>query len=386
MVVFNHFMYESSRQHSEFSPVALFTNKSFSFLVNPTFIFVSGITSQGAPTYKRVRRFVQFLVVPAWLWHAIAKELIIPSLSHLDAKVFVRALNFHTIWETMLSQSNSLPDWYLVALIIWRGSSYAVWSHLPKSVSLSGMIMLSCLAGYYELPKNLNHTFSYFPLFGLGYYFPLSAVERVIQKPNKWTSMCVVLFILVYTCFIMPTIFPTIPGSDEFTGVLPDAHGWFGSNPLFRSAAVWDYRLWWCRRLSKLLADMIAPLMLIFLVLPREETWLTYAGSHTLYSYLGQGVPRQWVFTACAHYQLGGLLTGTFGQLAKVVLYIPVSIVVFVLLTSSYWRCMFSWALTPQWLDSLVDPLENRVYSCTGTTLDEKGLRDSQASVGKGVK
>lgn len=372
-VIYNHCMYEAALQvYTPVAPLSLVVNKALSFVVNPMFVFVSGVTSQGAPTVRRVRRYVQFLIVPTLMWHFFVWPVIMPALKMGNPTVLWHRLQPESLWQTLKDQTQRVPEWYLSALVIWRGASYVVWSHIPKPVAFMCMFALSFYGGYFELPQNLNPVFSYMPVFGLGFAFPFTAVQGAIAKPNCVASGIVVVMALVYAFIVMPMYFPTVPGSNEWTGVLPDAHGWYGEgNTLFQSAASWDYRLWWCRRLAKLFADMVIPLAIIFLVLPREQVMLTYAGSHTLYSYLLQTVFLSWrvpVIDILRSRQLT-FLTGTDShvQLAKVLLYIPFSLVVFVVVTSQYWRFFFKWALTPTWLDSIFDIAERRTSEAMGT-------------------
>jgi fucose 4-O-acetylase-like acetyltransferase len=380
LVIYNHCMYFAVEQsHSQkvdpVAPLSLLLNRDFSHVVNPTFVLVSGITSQGGPTIKRIRRYVQFLVIPTLMFHFIIFPYLIKGMIHLDLmytkdKIQDAVKEFR--WAT-----KHLPDWYLTSLCLWRALTYALFSHIPKYVSLPLMIFLSCAAGYFALPDMLNPVFSYMPVFGLGYCFPLAKVEQAVPKPNNAVSACVVVMAFVYVSIIMPSLFPALPGTDPFTGVLPDSHGWYGDNDTtFLNALPWDYSLWWSRRLAKLFSDMVIPLALIFLVLPRHETALTYAGQHTLYSYLTQGILFSWrrrVMVSLPTDHMEGFLLQVFKEL----LYVPFTLVAFVVLTSSYWRLLFSWGFTPKWLDPILDRCEHAVSSLWGT---EAQVKDKQTS------
>jgi fucose 4-O-acetylase-like acetyltransferase len=377
LVIYNHCMYNAVEAATgPIVPVSLLMNRHFSYLVNPTFVFVSGITSQGGPTVKRIRRYIQFLVIPTILFQTLVNPYFVQNLVDLKPSNIPHQIQHfqHDLWQKI----SHLPDWYLLSLCLWRGLTYAVWSHVPKYVSFPMMVFLSCAAGYIEFPDMMNPFFSYMPIFGFGYCFPLAAMERAVPKPNQIVSACVLVMVGVWVSVIMPGLFPAPPGSDPFTGVLPDSHNWYGeADAQFETALPWDYALWWSRRLTKLFADMVSPLSLIFFVLPRQETFLTYAGQHTLYSYLTQRVLFSWrekIFLLLPvwdqqHHVI--YLTGFIGQCLKEAIYIPFTIFVFVVVTSSYWRPIFSWGLSPKWMDPYMDRIESSVSNMLG--YDELG-------------
>ncbi|CAE8614435.1 unnamed protein product [Polarella glacialis] len=345
-----------------------------SFLVNPMFCFISGVVSQGKPSYRRVVRYVQYLVLPTLIFHFLMEPAFTVGVGTLDPEKIVKDTAHTLTWSSMSTHAHHSPAWYLFALCLWRGSAFLVWSHLPARHALVGMMFVSCLCGYHQLPDEGMHGFNtaaaYLPYFGLGFFFPFQAVVNSLPQPSVLTCCLVFALVSLYLSVLAPLICPTI-----------DLHGWYGysqnpfpnySIPEFLNAGPWDYSLWWSRRVAKFLLDMVAPLLLIFVVFPRSKMPLTYLGQHTLYSYLFQWIGFYWWSLLAS--KIGfPVITSTAGHIGVLfAVYLPLSLLTLIFFTSSYWRALWSWGLSPRWLDPASKKLVDYLTAEPGSRSAEK--------------
>jgi len=112
-----------------------------------------------------------------------------------------------------------------------------------------------------------------------------------------------------------------------------------------------DVTFFWVRRLARVAVDMPAVLAIIFLVLPRGETPITYMGAYTLYSYLFHSTLGFHVRRAQMLKYLGmPVVDSRLAHIGILVLHIPYCLAILAFCTSSYWRALWSWAISPSWV------------------------------------
>mmetsp|Transcript_40710 Transcript_40710/g.97667 ORF Transcript_40710/g.97667 Transcript_40710/m.97667 type:complete len:458 (-) Transcript_40710:39-1412(-) len=355
LVIFNHFMFRNVSGVSLDTKTWLSGGEDFLYamysaeelVVNPLFCFVSGVVSQGAPSQRRLQRFAQYLVLPALMFVMVVRPLLWQFLITLDPTTLP------TGFSTMIDQLSHLDTvtipWYLEALIVWRASVYVIWAQLHPSVAFVGMIAVSCMAGY-STQLNLDHWGSglgsatgYLPYFALGYVFPFGKVTQLVEKPSAPVSALIAVSIFCWAFWIVPSMF-----SEH---ALPDGHGTYdccSTGAVFAKLSDLDRSLYWIRRLGRMTIDVVPTLLLVFMVLPRSETPLTYMGSHTLYSYLFHSAVHHWRDVITQSLPIP-VFTSPIVHVAVLILHVPYCLGVLTALTSSYFRNLFRWALTPDW-------------------------------------
>jgi len=322
----------------------------------PLFCFVSGICSQGPPSAKRVRSYIAYLVAPTllyvfFLWPVIGEPLQVVSLNLFKERV-------HGLigLDVVLSSRFYVP-WYLVALIIWRGSALLYWSHLHPVALLLGALGMSCLGMYLNLAPSLlnpdytlNSCLGYLPYFAIGYVFPFKLVCRANNPSSTQRLGAALLLILglVLIHFLQMNLFP-----GEW---LPNAHGFQTQFDEKSWGGLWNNRLRWTSRSAKVVVDTSATVVLILFVLPRHETCLTWIGSHTLYVYLFHTIAIGWKG------QLVEVLHLPQEQhwavhVAVLLVHALYSLGALVFFASPPWRWLFQVFLSPTWLDRLLERL-----------------------------
>jgi fucose 4-O-acetylase-like acetyltransferase len=316
-------------------------------VVNPLFCFVSGVVSQGAPTPRRLQRFAQYLVLPALMFVMVVRPFFWQFIISLDPSTLPDG--FSKMVDQLSHLDTVTIPWYLEALIVWRASVYLLWAQMHPSVSFVGMVALSCIAGY-STELNLDHWGSglgsatgYLPYFALGYIFPFGKVTKLVEKPRTPVSVAVAVGIFCWAFWIVPSMF-----SEH---ALPDGHGTYDccrSSEVFNSLPELDRSLYWVRRLGRMTIDVVPMLLLVFIVLPRNETPFTYMGSHTLYSYLFHSAAHHWRDTLTQAISIP-VIHSPVVHVFVLLLHVPYCLGVLTLLTSSYFRNLFRWALTPDW-------------------------------------
>mmetsp|Transcript_77598 Transcript_77598/g.137402 ORF Transcript_77598/g.137402 Transcript_77598/m.137402 type:complete len:1179 (+) Transcript_77598:52-3588(+) len=305
----------------------------------PMLCFISGVLSQGPTNERRMRRFLEVLVVPVLLWVYLAKPIIYetmmdPSLDGLRGrlKAVVHLQSFH-------------EEWYLQALILWRGSVFVLWSHFRAGVALVSMFLLSGLAGYLNLNGplwylKLDETLGFLPYFALGYFFPFDAARKLTER-RRVPWVVAIGLVIVWIFGLLPMV-----------GPLPNSHGNYqccAAGPIFRELQSIDYKLYWTRRLARVALEMPPTLLLIFYVVPRSETPLSWVGRHMLYPYLFHRVANHWR-SHLVHYLQPPVITHTAGHVAVLALHAPYVIGLLVMFASRPWRMLFAWCLEPTWL------------------------------------
>mmetsp|Transcript_89729 Transcript_89729/g.155312 ORF Transcript_89729/g.155312 Transcript_89729/m.155312 type:complete len:530 (-) Transcript_89729:107-1696(-) len=308
----------------------------------PLISFISGIMSRGGTNERRIRSFISNLVVPTLIWVFFVKPVLFAGLGNEHpvksiAETLIQALKFQAF----------SAEWYLVSLIIWRASTLLLWSQLRPGVAFAIMMTLSCAAGY----KDFNHpsywflaldqTFALLPYYGAGLTFPWADVCRI---PEKWgyewclragtivgylTYATALYYYKYHRGFLIPDF--------HFAYVIPE------------DVSSADYALWWTRRLAKFVIETPAFLCVLLFVVPRWQTPLSWLGPHTLYPYVFHYLAKYWRDALIRILPLP-TITSFWGHVLVLLLQVPYVLLVQMLFSSSYFRCLFSWCFHPTWL------------------------------------
>merc|ERR1719379_3402829 len=112
------------------------------------FCFISGVLTQGPVTQTRLRRYVQFLVVPVLLWILVVKQFVLGALSDPRPQTLKDAFS-----ATIHLQRFEVRgyEWFLITLALWRASVFLIWSHFRPRVALCLALALSCITGYKDI-------------------------------------------------------------------------------------------------------------------------------------------------------------------------------------------------------------------------------------------
>jgi hypothetical protein len=290
---------------------------AFSAIMIPMLCFISGVLSQGPTTPMRVRRFVERTVVPTLLWVYFVKPVIVAIMMNPSPESFRNRLH------SFIHLQAFHEEWYLEALVLWRGSVFLLWSHLRPAVSLLAMLTMSSLAGYFNLNGplwylKLDDAMGFLPFFAIGYVFPFDAACRATERIHIPKLVALGLFLL--------WVFLLIP----LAGPLPDGHGNYNccsAGAIFRSAKDLDYTLYWTRRLARVVLEMPPTLMLFFYLIPRWETHLSWIGQHIMYPYLFHQVASYWRNVLIQQVRPPKLMS-TPSHVAVLLLHIPYVIIV----------------------------------------------------------
>eukprot|EP00747_Dinoflagellata_sp_TGD_P146563 gnl/TRDRNA2_/TRDRNA2_176706_c2_seq13.p1 gnl/TRDRNA2_/TRDRNA2_176706_c2~~gnl/TRDRNA2_/TRDRNA2_176706_c2_seq13.p1 ORF type:complete len:1126 (+),score=120.53 gnl/TRDRNA2_/TRDRNA2_176706_c2_seq13:80-3457(+) len=307
-----------------------------SVVMMPMFCFVSGIVSQGDVTQERVNRFIQNLVLPTLIWIFVAKPVVLNTLTQQGTlgDNLTNLLNFRSFHQ----------EWYLQAMVLWRGSAFLIWSHLRPAFSLCIMFALSSYAGYVDFSSvwwlQLDPALGFLPYFAIGYVFPyasmLHASGRIKQLSTKLLALA---FVLVWAFVLLP----------QGMGPLPDGHVNYKSSGIGLVATSWDFSLFWMRRLAKLVLDMVPTLVLMFVVVPHDQVFFSWIGPHTLFPYLLHEIVNYWRNMLILTFTLPRI-TSLAGHAAVITLHVPYIMAVLSLCASSPCRWLFAWCLKPTWL------------------------------------
>lgn len=358
-VVYGHFIYDGRSEVSTFNGVHnakwLFGADHFGSWLQgvtspyrmPLACFISGICSQGTMNGRRVRRFVQNLVIPTVMWIFLVKPLIHDPMMTMRPQTFLEKVNDLVHFQAFNA------EWYLTALVLWRGSCFLVWSHLKPPVSFACMLAISCVAGYHDFDQGankflwLNAMFGFLPYFAFGYVFPFQAVCRTVPEPKVPLRAGVLAVAIVFSTAVLP-------GISNF----PQGHCLYGGCPsdsaTFPMLGLWDQRLYWSRRLARMSVEMLPVLTVLILVLPRSATRLSWAGPHTLYPFLFHNVGLAWEDILVKALPLP-VITTTLGHTVVFLFHIPVVIGIVVCFASAPFRFLFSWCLEPKWISVLFE-------------------------------
>jgi len=311
----------------------------------PLICFISGICSQGVVTTQRIRRYIVNLVVPTTLWVFVVKPVMFDPMLTLNPMDF---------WESVkkVGQFRSFhEEWYLQALVLWRGSTFLLWSHLRPPVACVIMLMISCGAGYMSFGGRmwyfkLDETFGFWPYFAMGYIFPFSTASNAIVCKSSLVNVIVGVLVLLWCCLV-PILMPQ---------PLPDGHGPYSAGPagaFFGETTSWDRQLWWTQRIAKLVLEMIPTAALLLLVLPRTQTPLTWIGEHTLYPFLFHLDAHAWrnKIVMALH---PPVIAHKGGHVLVLALHVLYTILVLVVFASGPFRKLFSWCFRPTWIEDLI--------------------------------
>lgn len=355
LVVFDHFLYYNLTGEyvdirgwlSGSEPLLKTIIYGKSMVMMPTICFISGICSQGAVTHKKRTRYVQYLVAPTLIWIYFAKPVIMDSLMSTRPETLWGQLN------AFISLQAFHEEWYLQALVIWRGLALLLWSQIHPIGAFISMMFLSCAGGYFNLSSGpvwflkLSEALGFLPYFAIGYVFPFRTACHAFPRPRNQICILVMLLVVAWIYVLVPKVFPE---------PLPDGHGSYhccGANEMFMKAQHLDLRFYWARRFAKTIVEILPVLALVFMVLPRGITPLTWVGPHTLYPF---------VFHLLAHHWRNLLITriplprvsSLVGHLLVLALHVPYCIAVVAFFASPVWRGLFGWALSPSWLSPLM--------------------------------
>mmetsp|Transcript_127059 Transcript_127059/g.230742 ORF Transcript_127059/g.230742 Transcript_127059/m.230742 type:complete len:639 (-) Transcript_127059:67-1983(-) len=337
----------------------------------PAICFISGICSQGTVTPRKLHRFVQYLVAPMLMWVCFCKPVIVSTLMTMDQE---------TLWQQLRNLATLQAfheEWYLEALVIWRGLAFLLWSNMKPSVAFVSMMGLSCLAGYYNLSggpmwfMKMSEAMGFLPYFAVGYVVPFHAVCRAVPRPSNGTAIFCGVLAILWAYVWMPMLFQT---------PFPDGHGDYKcceAGQVFKKAHSWDYRLYWVSRIAKVVLELPPMLALIFVVLPRGETPLTWVGPHTLYPFLFHLLAHTWRSRLLALFPLP-VLTSTSSHALVILANLPYCLSLICIFASRPWRWLFGWCLSPTWLDPIMIAMgaerEKKSGSAEKTILDARKL------------
>lgn len=319
----------------------------FRCLAMPAICFISGVCSQGQATPRRQRRFMERLVIPTLLWLFFCKPVILDSMMSTTP-----TQTFGQKFSDLLAFKAFHEEWYLQALVLWRVLAYLVLFWLQPCLALLSMVVLSCVAGYLPLETGntsflmLGQTLGFLPYFAMGYVFPFRAACIGVPRPRNSIAALVAAMVVVWCFVIVPAVF-------EGSLALPDGHGSYaccGAGSLFKQAQSWDHHLYWVRRVAKMGVEIMPVLAMMFLVLPRDQTWLSWIGPHTLYPFLFHLLAHTWRGRFLALLPLPHL-TSTFSHVIVLLLHVPYTVLVVAMFASTGWRRLFGWCLSPTWLD-----------------------------------
>mmetsp|Transcript_146801 Transcript_146801/g.256103 ORF Transcript_146801/g.256103 Transcript_146801/m.256103 type:complete len:1115 (+) Transcript_146801:40-3384(+) len=332
----------------------------FSTVCVPLMCFVIGVLSKGPSTEARMRRYIETLVVPMIIWVFFAKPVIYDSLMDPSAQGFNDRL-----WKAC--QLNTFHhEWWLQALVLWQGSTFMLWSHLRPSVAFTLLMTLSAIAGYLNLNGplwyvKLDDFFGFLPYFAIGYFFPFDSACRVTERFRLPRIMALGL-VLFWVFVIVP-----LPGS------LPSSQGNYEcctAGGIFRELEKGNgtgYRLYWTRRLTRVALEMPPVLLLMFYVIPRKLTPLSWVGPNYLYPFLFHALANHWR-SELVRYLQPPLIESPEGHIAVLIFHFPYAVAVLVFFASSPWRMLFSWCFQPMWLKTML--------TSRNTSKSRKGMKE----------
>jgi len=341
----------------------------------PLACILSGVCSQGTVSPKKIRRFVQNLVLPTFLWIFAVKPVVHTFLKRFHLKDL--EVQLHNLATFQAFEA----EWYLEALIFWRASVFLLWSHVRSEVAFAGMLTVSCVMGYHDFGVGPSHIFmlntvaGFLPYFAVGYVLPFQAVARRMPAWNAITAIGISFAVLIWCFVLVPMLFPD---------PLPEAHCAFGKCTdvaIMRGLPPRDLSLYWCRRLARVAVEVPPALLVLFFVIPSAQTPLSWAGKYTLYPFLFHDLAHSWEDWLLTTFPAPELTSQT-AHLAIYLVHLGLAICYVAFFASSYWRFMFQWCLDPTWLYGL---LANKTPSIHYVK-DQGRLEKSAVGVGRAVK
>jgi len=382
LVIYGHFLYYNMTGEFHETQTWLYgadawiksTVDARAMIMMPMICFVSGVCSQGPVTAKRMRRFLQNLVVPTIIWTCFAKPMIFDTL--LDFSM----TTLEERWNQLITLQAFHEEWYLQALVLWRGSAFLLWSHMRPSVAFALMVSVSLLGGYHHYDQasagwmKFDEALGFLPYFALGYAIPFKKVEQAVAPASTPAPL---MMILLWVFAAAPALFDLDP--------LPDGHGWYGCcgagkefTRIVDSGLVAEYQLYFMRRLAKITIDVVPMLMLVFLVIPRTVTPISWVGSQTLHPYLFHLVLLTWLDRAWAYVPLP-VVEGNFGHLFVLALHIPIALGIQYILASPTFRWLWSWCFEPAWLlDPILAPMQEEAEKSAPAKVEQRDAVDDR--------
>jgi len=306
----------------------------------PMYCMISGVVAQGPVTLERTRRFVQYLVIPSALWILVVKQFVLGLLHDPRPQ---------TAWSATMALLHMEPfevrgyEWFLIVLILWRASTFLVWSHLTPQATLAWSLLIACVAGYKSLGI-FDAPAALLPFFAIGYALPLKRLCAVTDAWPSFTSVLALLAVGVWLFKIMPWTFPE---------PLPDGYGSFScceAGVVFKESSGVDYALYWMRKVARVAMDACLVCIILVLLIPRQQLPLTWVGTYCLYPYLFHGVALEWRERLVTAYP-PPVVTSTIGHVIVLLLQVPYALLVLLLFASRPWRYLLSWCFQPVWLD-----------------------------------
>jgi len=316
-----------------------------SMIVVPLICFLSGVCSQGPVTAQRIRRYLQNLVVPTILWTCVIKPVTLDTLMNPSL------VRLQENWEALITLQAFQAEWYLQALVLWRGSTFLMWSHMRPSVAFLSMLAVSCIGGYHHYNQasgewmHIDEALGFLPYFAMGYAIPFEHFQKAITPSSPTAPIVVIL------CWIVVGALALFSGAP-----LPEGRGWYGcceAGETFAGlvGAEWeeDHQLYFMRRLAKVTLDAVPMLLLVFLVVPRSNTPISWMGAQTLYPFLFHPLVWAWLDQALKYAQLP-VVESKLGHSCVLTLLIPVALCIQYLLASPLSQWCWSWCFDASWL------------------------------------
>lgn len=321
----------------------------------PLFCMISGILSQGPPSYQRCRHFVVYLVIPYMLYIFAVQPLIVIPLSSLSTHISREQLGEWLSSNPIATVQNNRDKWgpmsnpwYLYGLICWRGMAMLCARLSNPSAFFVGSLLLGSFSGYLNLDGpcfQFGKVFAYMPYFAIGYVFPLESVCQG-TSPNN------VIFVLAAWALVISMLFVlSIYGPHWGFELINEGFDTYVKNNPNQALEARSFYLLWLRRLSKNILDSMGAASILMLV-PRRKGLFTWIGKHSIFVFLLHGVVIYWrvMFLRFAKYKA---LNGWPDYLAGFSIHLFLSLAICVFCASWPVRCLFGWAFEPKWLDSL---------------------------------
>lgn len=354
LVVYGHFLYYNYQRESDDWRTWLSGDvemMEYLFLIFrvfpiPMFVFISGVLSQGPVTKQRLRRFLTNLVIPTVVWVLFAKQFVLGLLTDPRPSVMWQAL-----WALGHLQRFEVRgyEWFLWALIMWRGSIFVLWAHLRPWACFTIALAVSCVAGYKDI-SFANGPVALLPYFVAGYVFPLDSASRATESLQRPLQAAVGVVVLFWLFVGQPLVFQE---------PLPDAYGNFScceAGAIFEGIGGADRALYWARKLAKVAVDILILLAIMLFMVPRVKTPFSFVGQYCLYPYLFHGIALLW-----RDYLVRAFpppeVTSTWGHAAVLLLHVPFVLAVCAGFASLPWRCLLSLVFEPVWIAPVLRPL-----------------------------
>lgn len=316
----------------------------------PMFCFVSGILTQGPVTVLRLQRFLQFLIVPAFIWIVFAKAFVLGLLTDPSPHTAMSAFNALATFQRFEVRGY---EWFLLTLVFWKVTTFLIWGHIRPSFMLALTMLLSASLGYMSLGV-FDNMVALLPYFAAGLAFPIEQALSCTKKICPMGSFLVGLLVVLWL-MMQDSIFPE---------PLPDGYGSYSccfAGTVFegtKASQGLDYKFYWTRKVTKVTLDILVVKAIILFLVPRWELSLSWVGQHCIYPYLFHGVGLIWR-ERLVHAFPPPVVTSTYGHALVLLIHVPYAVFLMVLFASTTWRMLFSWCFCPLWFNVfLLHPCE----------------------------